>query len=330
MKLSVIIPVYKVEKYINQCLQSFRLNNFDSERYEIIIVNDGTPDKSMDIVDEYINILPIKIVNQDNMGLSKARNNGLSIATGDYIWFVDSDDWITPNALITVFKEIQNFPKVEVFASVLLLNNESSNSVYLEYTPNNSVGSGKDYMFRNNNANCGACQRYIIKKDFFLNNKLYFMPGVLHEDGEFALRMLYCSRYLKIISEPIYNYRIRKSGSIMSNIKIKSSYDLVKIHKKLIQFCNEFAYGDKDYWKYRYKIANCLFDSIWFAHKIVLSREFFLFMKNNGLYIRKESAILLLHSYSLTIKQIVTALHFMLFPSEYTQLKELIKKIIRK
>ena len=112
MKLSVIIPVYKVEKYINQCLQSFRLNNFDSERYEIIIVNDGTPDKSMDIVDEYINILPIKIVNQDNMGLSKARNKGLSIATGDYIWFVDSDDWITPNALITVFKEIQNFPKV--------------------------------------------------------------------------------------------------------------------------------------------------------------------------------------------------------------------------
>ena len=105
MKLSIIIPVYKVERYVRQTILSV-INQDHSlfNQSEVIIVNDGTPDKSIeviqDLIDEYSNI---KLINQQNQGLSMARNNGLAVAEGDYVWFVDSDDWLAEYALNDLF-----------------------------------------------------------------------------------------------------------------------------------------------------------------------------------------------------------------------------------
>ena len=93
MKLSIIIPVYNVEKFITRCLHSCVSQNLSINEFEIVVVNDGTRDNSMKFVsqfaEEYSNI---SIINQENKGLSAARNRGLSVAKGDYVWFVDSDE----------------------------------------------------------------------------------------------------------------------------------------------------------------------------------------------------------------------------------------------
>ena len=92
-KFSIVIPVYNVEKYIKKCLDSVANQSFKD--YEVIVVNDGTKDNSMDIVKEY----DFKVVNQKNMGLSEARNTGVKSSTGEYIIFLDSDDYIEKDLL---------------------------------------------------------------------------------------------------------------------------------------------------------------------------------------------------------------------------------------
>ena len=94
-KVSVIVPVYNVEKYLKQCLDS--IVNQTYKNLEIIIVNDGTKDNSMKIVEEYLQDKRIKVINKENGGLSSARNRGIEEATGEYISFVDSDDYIDLN-----------------------------------------------------------------------------------------------------------------------------------------------------------------------------------------------------------------------------------------
>ena len=95
LKISVIVPVYNVEKYLKQCLDS--IVNQTYKNLEIIIVNDGTKDNSMKIVEEYLQDKRIKVINKENGGLSSARNIGIKEATGDYISFIDSDDYISLN-----------------------------------------------------------------------------------------------------------------------------------------------------------------------------------------------------------------------------------------
>lgn len=100
MKLSIIVPMYNVEKYIQRCLFSIINNKGFLENCELIVVNDGTKDNSESIARKIIEGLPnAQIIAQENRGLSAARNTGLSRAKGEYIWFIDSDDWIELNAI---------------------------------------------------------------------------------------------------------------------------------------------------------------------------------------------------------------------------------------
>ena len=109
IKISVVIPVYGVEKYIRQCLES--IINQTYKNLEIIVVNDGTKDNSMKIVEEYLSDERIKIINKQNGGLSSARNRGMEEATGKYIFFVDSDDWIELNTIEILVKNSKSVDK---------------------------------------------------------------------------------------------------------------------------------------------------------------------------------------------------------------------------
>lgn len=110
MKLSIIIPVYNVELYVEKCLCSCAEQNLSPDEYEIIVINDGTKDNSLEIVEkvakDYTNIF---IYSQENKGLSATRNKGLSLAKGEYEWFVDSDDWIEKNCLKDIVSNIEGF-----------------------------------------------------------------------------------------------------------------------------------------------------------------------------------------------------------------------------
>ena len=108
MKLTIVIPAYKVEKYIAKCIQSCLNQDVPEKEYEIVVVNDGTPDKSAIIAKEFAaKHANIKVIDQDNQGLSVARNTGIHYSKGDYIWFVDSDDYIADNCLARIIHLIR-------------------------------------------------------------------------------------------------------------------------------------------------------------------------------------------------------------------------------
>ena len=329
--LSIIVPIYNVEPFIAQCLNSIYNQQFPEEEFEVIAVNDGTPDASMDIVSRFAkqhkNLL---IVNQKNQGLSVARNTGLAHAKGKYIWFVDSDDWLTKNSLQTVTNGAKVNPTIDVFATVLMLQYENTFKTQIEYTPNPNVRTGRDYMFRNHNANRGACQRYIFKRSFLEKYDLKFMPGIYHEDGEFSNRMLYLAENLIIFPQPVYNYRIRTSGSIMSSRKMKMNDDLVKIYYALSNFAEKYVKGNEDYWPYREKIYQCLESIILFSRNEIFSKEFDEFYKDNKALIKDEARKLLPHFMHYSLRENLTLLQFSFFPKFETQLRQGVKRILLK
>ena len=109
MKLSIIIPVYNVEQYVGRCLQScLSQSHVKADDYELVIVNDGTKDNSMQVVEEMTRgCTNITVINQHNQGLSMARNAGLKEAKGEYVWFVDSDDWIAEGSISKIAAKIE-------------------------------------------------------------------------------------------------------------------------------------------------------------------------------------------------------------------------------
>ena len=110
IKLSVIIPIYNVELYIKRCAESTLNQNLSKDEYEVIFVNDGTKDNSVEVLNKAIDFEKypnFHIYNKENGGLSSARNFGLDKAHGDYVWFVDSDDWIEPNCLAKIVKKLK-------------------------------------------------------------------------------------------------------------------------------------------------------------------------------------------------------------------------------
>src|SRR3712207_8085200 len=107
MKLSIIIPAYNVEQYIEKCLISTQVQEVEKGAYEVLVIVDGAKDRSLEIAQNvarrYTNI---RVIYQENEGLSGARNNGLKAAIGEYVWFVDSDDWIEENCLTGIFQKL--------------------------------------------------------------------------------------------------------------------------------------------------------------------------------------------------------------------------------
>ncbi len=250
MKLSIIIPIYKVEKYINECLKSIYLQNIDESLFEVITVNDGTPDNSMAIVEQYAkrhkNLI---IINQINKGLSEARNTGLKHAKGSYVWFVDSDDWLEENSINTLINHTkENYDAIKI----LIRRFKEKDSTFIDekynkYLANKSCIPGKEYLF--DDGIYAPTQSIIYKRLFLQENHLYFIPNIYHEDGEFGMRALYYSKQIFLIKEICYYYRIRQEGSIMSSLKLKNFKDLLYIYNQRVKFENNILPQDIKYWR---------------------------------------------------------------------------------
>ena len=157
--LSIIIPIYNVEPYIGRCIESILSQITESvDSVEVIMVNDGTQDGSMDIVKLQISGSPfVTVINQENKGLSCARNAGLDLAKGKYVWFVDSDDWLLPEAVSRVIDVVRRCDGVDMIASRLLHHDEATGRESAENFPSMSARTGREYMFAGNLK--GASQR---------------------------------------------------------------------------------------------------------------------------------------------------------------------------
>ena len=225
VKLSIIIPVYNVEPYLVECLNSVFLQ--DLSDCEVITINDGSTDYSRQILSEYLDRYPtLVIIDQDNKGLSAARNTGMACAKGEYLYFLDSDDYMTPSAIDTIIKAI-NSTKAEVIVFNAMANGET---IYIpSFKVSDSVKSGIDFLcdfFIDNGfypyVNVPV---YVYQKGFLNNKQLSFKVGMYHEDILFSLLVFYYSKSVSVFNVPIFNYRQHRDGSICTNIKEKNLLD---------------------------------------------------------------------------------------------------------
>lgn len=242
MKISIVVPVYNVEKYLRRCLDSIISDNKADNNIEIIIVNDGSKDSSQEIAEQYsLKYNNIIIVSQSNQGLSMARNNGLKRATGDYVWFVDSDDWISDGAIDVIRTSLEkNLPDVLQIRAANLINGTDFVRGK-EFTCPGQERDGATVFVEGNWETCAPF--YVFRRKFLIDNNLTFFPGVFHEDNEFTPRMLLSAKSLIQINQVLYHV-FQNPNSITRSVNYKKAFDLLIIVEELSKFMHRRQLSD--------------------------------------------------------------------------------------
>lgn len=224
--------MYNVELYIERCLMSCLKQDISCEDYEIIVVNDGSPDGSLQIAEriakDYNNIT---IISQPNGGLSAARNTGLSVAKGDYVWFVDSDDWIKENCLKEVLEQLYSEGLDALAICRAWVKNEN-----VEFPPiykYQGIMKGKDALLKGNVIPCVPFTIY--NRNFLNRNNLRFYKGIYHEDNEFTYRSYYYLNKVAFTNKVLY-FVYSNPNSITRTFNTKKSYDLFIVANSLMDF----------------------------------------------------------------------------------------------
>lgn len=236
MKFSIIIPVYNVEAYLHQCLDSVLCQDFSD--WEAVCVNDGSTDGSAAILEDYVaKDARFRLVTQPNGGLSAARNAGLDAAQGEYILFLDSDDWLVENALkvlstnlsgedMLCFSGRRFFEKTHGFNPSDLLKNGDYQSGMDYYNENALLP--RDFAFV-----CVVLRAY--RRTFLIGNGLRFKEGILHEDNLFTPLACYYAHEVRVVNACLYNYRVRVN-SITNTFDMKRLTDLMETANELAAF----------------------------------------------------------------------------------------------
>lgn len=227
MKYSIIVPVYNVEEYLDECLHSIKAQDYAD--YEVICVNDGSSDSSRDILSQWLEEWPqMKIIDRENGGLSAARNTGLQVAVGEYVLFVDSDDWLEPSALSVLEKHLDGTDIISF--GCRRTDREDTDTITEEQ------GGGWDYYCRH------ALEARVVpfvcvwqrcyRRQFLMDNNLSFQEGILHEDNHFTPRAFLAAEKVSTIPHLLYHYRIRP-GSIMTNRSLHNRESLILVANEL-------------------------------------------------------------------------------------------------
>lgn len=236
MRFSIIIPVFNVEKYVQACLDSVVSQTFPE--WEAICVNDGSTDRSSDILEE--NAAKddrIKVIDQSNAGTATARNTGLRAAQGDYIFFLDSDDWLEPDSLkiladrlrgedILCFSGKRYFESTGDYHPADILQ-EKDYEKGMDYYNENAL-LHRDFAFV-----CVVLRVY--NRDFLIRNGLFFDDDISYEDNLWVPITLYYARTVTVIPDVLYIYRIRE-GSKMREVSLKRKKDMLKVANRLAAF----------------------------------------------------------------------------------------------
>jgi glycosyltransferase involved in cell wall biosynthesis len=236
MKISIIFPFYNVESFIEESLNSILTQEFDKTHYEVILVNDGSTDKSREIVLKILSKSSIKykLIETINKGLPSARNLGIKASNGDYLCWIDSDDIISSNHLTNLYSLAINNHSDVCFCDfeVVRPKNRIGN---VHTTKNNNLFSNKELLnlmsLRKIKVHCSTL---LIKKDFLLSNDLLFNPLFLYgEDVEFLVRLFSKSKSIGYINSKTYKYLVREN-SLMTKQKVDKVLFFIKGLKELL------------------------------------------------------------------------------------------------
>lgn len=225
MKLSIIVPVYKARRYLQRCIESILQQTYTD--YELILVNDGSPDSCGNLCDRFAQECDkVKVIHKKNGGLSSARNAGIAVARGEYITFVDADDTIASGTYYYNMRILLSNPDIDILEYPVTMNYESPQSEVLSFKPERISGNDifPDWIRRKGYEHCFSCNK-IYRADLF--NFIRFPEGEVFEDT-YITPTLYESAYNVFYSDCGFYYYYKNEGSISTSYSFKSQYFLYK------------------------------------------------------------------------------------------------------
>lgn len=231
MKISIIIPVYNVEPYITECLQSVARQTWQGA-IECLIVDDCGTDGSIAEAEAFIssyqgNITFRILHHQQNRGLSAARNTGTDAATGEYIYYLDSDDMMTDNCIESLMDVAQKYPQAEMIQGGIINHDRTENyNIANKDLPViiSDVRKIKMLLMSPSKGLPVSSWNKLIKRDFLLKNDIRFIEGIIHEDVPFAFHLAQKATCIGICQKNTYIYRIQRTGSILNSSSSERSF----------------------------------------------------------------------------------------------------------
>ena len=262
---SFIIPVYKVEKYLSQCVDSILCQSY--EDFEVILVDDGSPDTCPAICDSYAAQDPrVRVIHKKNGGLSSARNAAMPVVRGEYIIFLDSDDyWYSSDALLHLYQHIcvENTDVIVLPHTCLYQGNSTPEPLVRSFTQ-------KDFTSENYESRLVQLVSYQLfdtcawnkafRKNLLDTNDLSFREGIISEDLDWVARLSFAAKSVSILDELVHVYRKGRPGSITSSLKLKNLLDTKGSIFRCLDYpalkgrSEEFLQAYYSYVSYRYVI----------------------------------------------------------------------------
>ena len=222
-KISIVIPVYNVEQFIHECLESVATQTYH-ENLECLLIDDGSTDESANIIEEYINTytgsIDFQLIrHKQNKGQAAARNTGLCYLTGDYVFFMDSDDTIEPTCIKQFVNVLKIYHDVDIIQSAMITmkgKNVFSTSEYPSYS-NNKLWIKKKFLLPSG-IPPGPCNR-MMKMELLVKKNIYFHEGIIYEDVPFTYAIGQYAESIAFIKKATYRYRILRDGSTVTSSK---------------------------------------------------------------------------------------------------------------
>lgn len=257
MKLSIIIPAYNVADYVGLCLDSIFQQNINPDNYEVICINDGSTDQTAHIIEQYSTKHPNLIyISRENKGLAATRNEGLSKATGDLIWYVDSDDTTSSNSIKQIIYYFNQYPNADfLIFDDIHFNLTTKKQYYIQSWVSHRLFSNNLYEIALNRENgdrlkSAICQLFVYKRDYLINHDLFFLSGIIHEDDEIRMRMFFFAKEIRYIPYAHYIYTLLRPGSITAQSRtpqMKSIQAIIKTIDHWNTFKKKYAQTNQDY-----------------------------------------------------------------------------------
>lgn len=232
MKIDIIIPAYNVNEYIEECIDSV----LNISNVNILLINDGSQEDMEWVKEKYKEHSNFYYYEKENGGLSSARNFGLEKSTSEYVMFLDSDDYLEKEEFIKIINRIKNSKKLCYLYSFKYYYEKEgifqNENLEFENMNNilNEIFSKKNFLM--------VAWRYIIKREFLLERKLFFKEGIYHEDEEWTPRLLCELDIIEYLPHHVYIYR-KRENSIMTNYNYKHIESIIEIIKILSSYYKE-------------------------------------------------------------------------------------------
>lgn len=316
MKLSIILTVYNKEPYLRRSLDSLLAQEGTEDNdYEVLAVNDGSTDGSAEILKEYAaKDCRVRILTQQNQGLSMARNNGTEVANGDYVWYVDADDTFSSKSVRLLCNAMINMPEVIAIGSVYIHDNSPANAFCTDST------TGRDALLRGW-GDCGVF--YVIRRSFLAEQGLRFYPGIYHEDDEFTPRLLYKTESLVVVPEVLYYIFREDTSSITQMPRAKRAFDCLTVGERLNDFVIKNGECGTDVGRIIDSHASTIINNA-FSIIVQNSKEK---QKRFNKAFRKKLQLLRPLRYAHHKKYHIEAILFRLFPYHTVQIYKMMKKL---